>query len=171
MVVGHNMIGFDAKKLRFDWAEAGFPPPSPVKYVDTLSIAKREFGSESNTLDALCKRFGLLAKSDRYSAEMAKAAVAGNRDAQRQLRDYNMGDIVSSLALYEHVKPWHPGHPHAALPLVSKVPTCNSCWGSDLEPNGYTLANQLLYRLYRCACGANVKGERYERAAITSGAR
>ena len=50
-------------------------------------------------------------------------------------------------------------------------PTCNQCWGDNLKPNGTKLANQIVYRLFRCNdCGANVQGTRHSRAAITRGA-
>lgn len=173
IVVGHNMAAFDAKKLRFDWAQAGFPPPSPVKYVDTLKVAKREFGAESNTLDSLCQRFGLDTKTDRYNVAVARAAVAGNREAQRTIRDYNVGDISASLGLYDFCRPWDASHPHSVIPPTDpEAKSCPSCWGTDLEPNGFTLAAMILYRLYRCrSCGANVKGSRHARAALTRGAR
>ena len=171
LVVGHNVRGFDGKKLRFDWAEARYAPHTPVKYIDTLTIARREFGAESNTLDSLCQRFGVVAKTDRYSVQMAKDAVAGDKAAQKQIRDYNCGDIAASVGLYDFVRPWDASHPHSNLPTVDDRPTCPNCWGDQLEPNGYTLANLILYRLYRCACGANVKGSRHARAAVTRGAR
>lgn len=172
IVVGHNIHGFDGKKLRFDWAEAHMSVPSPVKYVDTLTIARREFGAESNTLDSLCQRFGIVAKTDRYNVQMARDAVAGVKAAQKQLRDYNSGDIAASLGLYDFVRPWDASHPHSVMGTIDDRPTCNSCWGDQLEPNGFTLANLILYRLYRCkSCGANVKGSRHARAAVTRGAR
>ena len=172
VVVGHNMAGFDAKKLRFDWAEAGYPPPSPAKISDTLRTARREFGAESNTLDSLCKRFGIVAKTDRYQVAVARAACEGDRAAQRDLKAYNTGDIAASVGLYDYIRPWDASHPHSLVAVKDELPSCNSCWGTDLENNGYTLANLILYRLYRCrSCGANVKGNRHTRAASTRGAR
>jgi len=71
IVVGHNLAGFDTKKLRGAWLELGLPEPRPFKTIDTLKVA-REFGFESNTLDALCKRLGIPAKTDKYSVEIAR---------------------------------------------------------------------------------------------------
>lgn len=172
IVVGHNIKAFDTKKLRSEWRDLGLPPPSPFKQVDTLTIARREFGDESKTLDALCKRMGLVSKVDRYDVEVARAALAGDRAAQRQLRDYNAGDVAANKGLYDVIRPWDASHPHSVIGTVDDRHTCNSCWTDNLEPNGFTLANLILYRLYRCtACGANVKGSRHSRAAVTRGAR
>lgn len=172
VLVGHNVAGFDVKKLRFDWAQAGYNPPRPTKYNDTLKIARREFGAESNTLDSLCQRFGIVAKTDRYSVQMARDAVAGNRAAQKQIKDYNCGDIAASVGIYDFMRPWDASHPHSLIGTKDDRPSCPNCWHADnLEPNGFTLANLILYRLYRCSCGANVKGSRHSRAAVTRGAR
>jgi transposase-like protein len=51
-------------------------------------------------------------------------------------------------------------------------PTCNQCWGDNLERNGTKLAQQIAYTLWRCSdCGANVQGTMHNRAAVTRGAR
>lgn len=172
IVIGHNIDGFDTKKLRSAWSRLGLTPPSPYKSVDTLKVHRREFGDESNTLDAICKRLGIVAKTDRYDVDVARAAIAGNKAAQTRLRRYNCGDVAANKGLYDWQRPWHAGHPHSVIGTIDDRATCNSCWGDDLEPNGYTLANLILYRLFRCrACGANVKGSRHSRAAVTRGAR
>lgn len=172
VVVGHNMAGFDIKHLRTGWRDLGLPPPSPVKVVDTLRIARREFGDESKTLDALCRRLGIEAKTDRYDVEVARAALAGNRSAQKRIKAYNLGDIAASIGLYDALRPWDPTHPHNIAGTKDDRATCNSCWGDNLEPNGVKLASQIVYRLFRCLdCGANVQGTRHSRAGITRGAR
>lgn len=171
IVVGHNIDAFDSKKLKSEWLAIGLQPPSPYKSVDTLKVARREFGYESNTLDALCTRLGIDAKTDSYSVEVARAACAGDRTAQKRLKGYNCGDIAATLGLYDTLRPWHAGHPHSIIGTSDDRPMCPNCWGDQLTPNGFTLANLILYRLYRCACGANVKGSRHARAAVTRGAR
>lgn len=172
IVVGHNLDAFDTKKLKTEWRDLGLPPPSPFKTIDTLKVARREFGDESKTLDALCKRMGIASKTDRYDVEVARAALAGNRAAQRQIKAYNCGDIAATAGLYDVIRPWHAGHPHSVIGTSDDRPTCNHCWGDDLEINGFKLANRILYRLYRCrSCGGNVQGSRHARAAVTRGAR
>lgn len=172
IVVGHNIDGFDTKKLKSEWRDMGLPAPSPFKSIDTLKIARREFGDESRTLDALCQRMGIQAKTDRYDVEVARAALAGDKKAQRQIKAYNCGDIAATSGLYDAIRPWHSSHPHSVIGTADDRLTCNACWGDRIEPNGYKLANQILYRLYRCRdCQANVQGTRHSRAAITRGAR
>lgn len=172
IVVGHNLAGFDTKKLAAEWSELGWGKPSPWKTVDTLKVARREFGYESNTLAALCTRLGITSKTDRYEVEVARQALAGHKPSQRRIKAYNIGDIPATRGLYDHIRPWDASHPHSVIGTIDDRPTCNSCWQDNLEPNGYKLANLILYRLYRCKdCGANVQGTRHSRAAVTRGAR
>ena len=172
ILIGHNVAGFDVKKLNTGFREHGLGEPSPFKRVDTLKEARKAFGDESMTLDALCKRMGITAKTDKYDVETARAACAGDKTAQRKLKAYNVGDIWASEALVDKMRGWLPQHPHSLIGTADDRLTCNQCWGDNLTRTGTRLAQQITYVLYRCAdCGANVQGARHSRAAITRGAR
>ena len=172
IIQGHNIARFDTRKLKADWAMMGLKSPRPWKTVDTLAIARREFGFESNTLASLCERMGLPGKVDHYDPECAKMAVAGNKAAQRRLKLYNQGDIEASEALVDYMRGWIPNHPFIGVRGDEKV--CNQC-GSDsltLDNSQRYRAVVLDYALYRCDhCGANVRGGWVARAASTRGAR
>jgi hypothetical protein len=171
IIVGHNLAGFDTKKLKSDWNILGLGAPRPWKTVDTLSIARREFGFESNQLGSLCERMGVPGKVDHYDVEVARAALAGDRAAQRRLKRYNIGDIEASEALYDAMRGWIPAHPFIGTRGDEKV--CNQCGSDDLnlQPSRYR-AVVLDYALYRCgSCAANVRGGWVARAASTRGAR
>ncbi len=57
-VVAHN-APFDFGFLDTEFALAGHPPLDRARMVDTLEIAKKRFPGLSNSLDALCRRFGV----------------------------------------------------------------------------------------------------------------
>lgn len=165
IVVGHNLQGFDTKKLQSAWWLMGLPMPSPFKTVDTLKAARSVLGMESNTLDALCKRAGLVAKTDRYNVEVARAACAGDKAAQRQIKGYNVGDVHATEALLDALRGWIPNHPHMGALSESEI-RCPQCGSADLEPNGTYLAVQIRYQQYRCGnCGGNARGSSHSRAA------
>ncbi|MBC7938714.1 MAG: ribonuclease H-like domain-containing protein [Chitinophagaceae bacterium] len=170
IVVGHNMAGFDVKRLNGGWNELGFPPPSPFKVVDTLKVAWSQFGYESNTLDSLCKRFGITAKSGHYDAKVAQAAADGDKAAQENIQSYNEGDILASEALYDYLRPWIKTHPHNANGTADDRPVCNRCWQPEMVRQGYVLAQVISYTAYRCSvCGGNLKTVAHHRAARISG--
>lgn len=154
IVVGHNMAGFDAKKLAAEWWTLGLTPPSPYKVVDTLKVARSRFSLESNTLDAILTRLGIQGKTDRYSVDVAREAVAGSRAAQAKIRRYNQGDIVASEALYDAVRGWIPNHPHIGL-WNGNENACGNCGSDDLHINDWCYTAVTAYARYRCGnCGA-----------------
>lgn len=158
IIVGHNMGGFDEKHLMAGWAEMGLPAPSPYKIIDTLKVARRVFGFESNTLDALNKRLGVEAKTDKYSVAVARAAVGGDREAQEQLASYNRGDIIASEALYDRLRPYAKGLPHMGM-WTDEPTACPNC-GTPMTATGktiHTLVQQ--YDGYACpSCGTHGRG-------------
>lgn len=172
IVYGHNVDRFDTKNLNAEWLTLGMCPPSPFKVVDTLKEARKTFGFESNTLASLTERLGIDTKTDKYTIQMARDAVAGDVKAQRKLKAYNVGDIAASEAFVDRLRGWITSHPHNLMGMADDRPTCNQCWGDNLERNGTKLAQQIAYTLWRCSdCGANVQGLRHNRAAVTRGAR
>lgn len=57
-VIIHN-AGFDMKFLNAEMRAAGCKRLPPDQVVDSLAIARRKFPMGPNSLDALCKRFGI----------------------------------------------------------------------------------------------------------------
>lgn len=170
-VVGHNVHRFDLRNLRTEMAEVGMKPPRPAKSIDTLTIARREFSFESNTLDALCRRFGVQGKTDHYDPLVAQQAVDGVKSAQRRITAYCKADVDASCRLYDAMRGWNPSHPHIG-PANPDLLLCNECGGTNLTRTGIKRANLIDYALYRCDdCGANVQAGWHARAARTRGAR
>ena len=158
LIIGHNADRFDARHLMGGWAEMGLPAPSPYKVIDTLKIARGTFAYESNTLDALNKRLGIDAKTDKYDSRVAKAAVAGDKEAQDRIRFYNMGDIAASEALFDRLRPYAKGIPHLGMWTDDEL-ACPSC-GSTMTATGKTVhANVQRYEHLHCDnCGAHARG-------------
>lgn len=168
IIVGHNVKRFDTKKLTTVWLEMGLPRPLPYQFVDTLTVARNQFGFESNTLDALCVRLGIPGKVDAYSVDLANQALAGNKAAQRRLRRYNAGDIEASEFLFDRLRGWIPQHPFMGR---SADNSCNQCGSTDLtlQPTRYR-AVVIDYAMYRCNnCQGIVRGGWHSRAATTRG--
>ena len=160
IVVGHNVERFDSRHLRGGWLEMGWTPPSPWKTVDTLKVARAELAFESNTLDALCKRLGVKAKTDKYDADIAHAALEGNEKAQRKLRAYNIGDIRATEAVYDRLRPYIKNHPHLGQ-FTGDSWSCANCGWTDLSNHrdGDATTYVQRYRRYSCPkCGAWMRG-------------
>lgn len=162
IVVGHNLANFDSKHLKAGWAIYGLPSPSPWKTVDTLKVARSEFAFESNTLDSLCKRLGVRAKTDKYDADVARAALDGDVKAQQKLKRYNVGDVRATEQAYDRLRPWVKNHPHLSM-FTGEEWGCPNCGNKDISrhDSGFAYTQVQRYRAYQCPkCGAHIRGNR-----------
>ncbi len=167
LVVTYNGRRFDNAHFRGDWLQAGLAPPSPWKDVDLYQ--SNRFGFTSRSLNHLCDILGLDVKSGKYSMDMAEACIEGDVKAQATMRRYNVGDVKITEQAYDRLRGYLPSHPHIGE-IVEDERRCNQCGSVNLERNGVTRAIVIDYVLYRCGdCGANVKGTRHSRSAVTRG--
>jgi DNA polymerase III subunit epsilon len=58
VIIIHN-AAFDTKFLNHELLTSGKPQIDPGQVIDTLAMAKQKFPMAGNSLDALCKRFGI----------------------------------------------------------------------------------------------------------------
>lgn len=155
-IVAHNGRRFDIKKIRARMITRGFKPHSPVRIIDTLEIAKKEFAFTSNKLLHLTR---LLCKKNQKSDHgkfaghtLWKEFVRGNPEAIAEMREYNQIDVVSLQELYEILAPWS-----SKLPVFEVFDESNSL-NEDWIKDGFTYTNLGKYDLYK-----NVKTGAYRR--------
>ena len=74
-LIAHN-ASFDMKFLNAElkWAEKPQLPPS--QSIDTLEIARRKFPGAQNSLDALCRRFGITTERELHGALLDSEILA-----------------------------------------------------------------------------------------------
>jgi DNA polymerase-3 subunit epsilon len=57
-LVAHN-ANFDLGFINAEFARLGLPPVGPDRIIDTLALARRKHPMGPNSLDALCRRYGI----------------------------------------------------------------------------------------------------------------
>lgn len=170
IVVTYYGTRADNPWLRTEWIEAGLTPPRPWKDVDLYRVVG-QFGFESKSLDSVTRRLGREGKESHYSIDNALAAVNGDRQAQRDLRTYNIGDVELTEWLYDRLRGWISNHPTPGN--YGDEVACNQCGSRDLElRDSKYRAVMIDYSLWTCSdCGGHVRGGWHARAASTRGVK
>lgn len=158
VVVTHNGKKFDEPKIFARMLMHGMKPPSPFKSIDTCSIAKRKFGFTSNKLeyltDKLNKKYKKLKHKKFPGFEMWAECLAGNKEAWKCMKKYNMYDVLSLEEVFEHLRPWAGNLPNFTLYTADGDPVCQ-CGSEDFHARGYAYTATGKYQRYQCQeCGA-----------------
>lgn len=118
-IVGHNVRRFDTRKIFSRFILNGVPKPTPFRQIDTLDIAKREFGFTSNKLeyltDKLCVEHKKLKHEKFAGYSLWKECMAGNQEAWEEMKEYNIGDITSLEEVFYILAPWDSKLPNFDL--------------------------------------------------------
>lgn len=158
IIVAQNGVRFDIKKINARFLQAGMPPPSPYKVVDTLLMAKQVAAFTSNKLEWLS---GILTNSpkDKHAEfpgmELWNQCLAGNPRAWAVMREYNKQDIPSCEEVYLALRPYYQGHPNVAMYYgdeAMRCPRCGSTHQTAQDKPVFTQSGE--YIQYRCDdCG------------------
>lgn len=162
VVVWQNGRQFDNKKLNARFILNGLQPPSSFRQIDTLQIARRQFGFTSNKLeylsDKLCTKYKKLQHKQFPGFELWKECLAGNPKAWVEMERYNKHDVLALEELYTKISPWDNS---INFNVYTDTVEWKCACGSKKKPESKGFAYTALgkYRRYRCPdCGAEVKG-------------
>lgn len=156
IVVAQNGKSFDLKKINARLIEHGYGPYSPIRVVDTLQVAKRHFGFTSNRLGWMSKHL-TSAKKDEHKLfpgfELWAECLKDNPKAWREMRKYNIQDVLATEELYLKQRPWIDGHPNMGA-YKHTGEACPKCGSHKLQRRGLAVTQQGQYHRIQCqACG------------------
>lgn len=158
IVVAHNGQKFDIPRIIGRGLVHGFSPPSPSFIVDTLLVARKEFGFVSNSLAALCKELGLPEKGGhkKYPGfELWLGCLRNEEAAWNEMREYNIQDVISLEALYLAMRPYMRNHPNVLRTEEGDKVACPKCGSENIQWRGYYYTKAgLCYKRFVCMdCG------------------
>jgi len=163
IVVAHNGLDFDIKKLNARFIAHDFDPPSPFKSVDTKRDLKRVAKFSSNRLNWLSKQLGLGAKLlEQHDWELWQGCMEGNKKKWDIMKRYNAHDVELLEELYEVLAPW------IAQPQVHGSMQCTNpaCGSKGRQKRGLQRTTTMVYQRYQCQqCGAWSRSSKGERAS------
>jgi DNA polymerase elongation subunit (family B) len=158
IVVAHNGDKFDLPHIQGRGLVLGLKPPSPYKTVDTVKVARYEFNFPLNSLEYLATVLGLENRKDGHKKfpgfELWLGVLANNPEAWKEMRDYNIQDILVLEELYIKMRPWMRRHPNVGVFDDENSVACPKCNSTDIQYRGYAHTNVGRYRRFQCnSCG------------------
>jgi predicted RNA-binding Zn-ribbon protein involved in translation (DUF1610 family) len=127
IVVAHNAVQFDNKKMMAKFAEHNLVPPSPYKTVDTKLVAQRHFAFAQNGLDALGVHLKLGEKQKHSGFDLWLGCMADRPESWKKMIEYNKQDVVLLEKLYLRLRPYATTHPNVVYRSDSfRCPKCDS---------------------------------------------
>lgn len=174
-VLTYNGQKFDLPTLNREFLVEGMLPPSPYKHIDLYQTAKRMFRFVSNKLDWIVRSLGIGAKVKHQGHDLWAACMSGDKEAWKQMEEYNRMDVTIMEKLYHKMLPWLDRHPSHGS--VNGDACCPKCGSQNLQMRGYAITTTMKYRRYQCKeCGGWARGtktvlprkeERITNAALT----
>lgn len=156
IVVAHNGIKFDRKKVNTRFLLNGIPPPSPYRIVDTLQVARAHFSFISNRLDVIARLLDIGCKLDNGGIQRWKDCVAGISQAWKDMVKYCKKDVELLEKVYLALRPYMSQHPNLSVFSEGETPVCPKCASPDIWWRGSYFTNAGEYKRFSCkdsTCG------------------
>jgi transposase-like protein len=151
IVIAHNGDRFDIKMINARFLAHGLPPTSPYTSIDTLKIARKYFGFDSNRLDELGQDLGIGRKMGHDGMSLWIRCLNGDREAFDTMLRYNEQDVLLLEELYLKVRPYHKTHPNVSLYSENEQVKCSKCGSDNVRPSGkHVYSSATRYQLYKC---------------------
>lgn len=148
-VIHYNGTKFDIPTLNKEFLLQGFPPPSPVKQIDLLKVARNKFKFPSNKLDYVAKALGFTGKTKHTGHELWIKCMAGDTEAWKLMEEYNRNDVVLLEQVYHKLKPWITNHANHGLYNDNNL-VCPNCGGNHYHKRGFAYTHAGKYQRYQC---------------------
>ena len=154
IVIGHNSIKFDSRKLNARFIMNGIDLPSPYRQIDTLREAKAHFCFSSNKLNDLGIALGVGKKVDTGGFELWRDCLNQKKKAWTLMKQYNKQDVDLLEKVYLKLRPYMKNHPNVSLDNLNDDPTCTACGSTNLHRRGYAYTNVSKFARLQCQdCG------------------
>jgi hypothetical protein len=162
ILIGHNILGYDEKKLNTRFLFYNLPPIKKHFSIDTLQVSRNNFSFSSNKMKFINKFLDIRQKKDNEGIDLWIKCMNGDSKALEDMQTYNIGDIYSSESLYYRLRPFIKGHPSLALFFDTNEERCPNCGSLELAEEGKWLTPQGMYKSLRCKCGAVCRSKQNE---------
>jgi hypothetical protein len=163
IVVAHNGLKFDIKKINWRLLMHNFTPYSPVRVIDTLRVSRSLFAATSHKLGWLSQKMTDTPKDEHRQFPGWKLwleCLADNPKVWSAMRRYNVKDIRATEKVYMRQRPWIYNHYNLAVYIPGIGYSCPRCASTELTPDGIDATQSTTYIRYQCkGCGGWSRGK------------
>lgn len=150
VVIAHNAVKFDVRKVNARFLQHDLTPPSPYKVIDTLQAARRYFKFTSNRLGDLGVFLKVGKKIDTGGFELWKGCLRGDKKSWNHMVKYCKQDVTLLQKVYLKMRPYITNHPNRALPFLEENPCCPDCGSFKIRKQGTRRHVGSINNRYRC---------------------
>ncbi len=147
LVIAHNGKAFDRRKSHARFIKHGFKPTVHIPWLDTLLLARQQFGFLSNKLNDLGAYLNIGRKLPHTGFDLWKRCMVRERKAIKKMKAYNIRDVWLLEKVYDRLKPWA-----AKLPAVSEE-ECNACLSTHIHRRGAVRKSKTRFQFECQDCG------------------
>lgn len=150
VLIGHNSIKFDFKKLNARFIKHNLSPLNHFIHIDTLKIARKNFSFTSNKLSYLAEYLGCATKKSEHAKfsgmQLWVECLKGNLEAFEEMEAYNKIDVEVLEQVYNKLAPWE-----ASINFQSfYFGTICSCGHTKFFKDGFRYTKQGKFQVFRC---------------------
>lgn len=150
VIMTWNGDRFDVPHLHREFIEAGMEPPAPSKSIDLMKIVKREFKFMSNKLDNVTRRLDFEGKVKNSGFDLWIGVMKGDPKAQKEMEQYNKGDVTCLEDVHDIVHPWVRLYPAVTLYENGDENACPKCGSSDGTRRGFYYTQVSRFVRFQC---------------------
>ena len=152
VVVAHNGLKFDMRKINARAIFHGLTPLTNIKIVDTLKEARKVASFTSNRLDYLGK-FLHVGQKIKTHPTLWLDVLRGSKKAVKEMVTYNRADVLLLKEVYLKLRPYIVNNPSKQF---LQKPKCQKCKMNSLQKRGKRhLASGRHIQIYTClSCGS-----------------
>ena len=153
IVVAHNADRFDVPMFNNRLLLLGLEPLGPVRTLDTLTLARKNFRLSHNSLDYLGQALGLGSKVKTDFA-LWRRCYQGELSALERMRAYNRRDVVLLGQVFERLLPYVKNLPRLVEGSHRGEMSCPSCGSGDVIKRGFFRTQASTFQKVQCVfCG------------------
>lgn len=149
-IIHYNGKSFDMKHLNRDFLLNAYPPPSSYKNIDLLLTMRQNFKMASNKLEWTSVQLGYDGKVSHRGIQLWFDCMDDDPKAWREMKKYNIQDVVLLEQVYKDLLPWIKNHPNWGHYVDGKKLVCKNCGSTDIKKDGWERRTVISYQRYRC---------------------